>query len=74
MKKKTRFEIAIKRWQTCEICGGQCFAVYGAGWEYDRIRCAESKCRAETVFPTSTMYPGQEQDEQKWREDNQCQE
>ena len=73
MEKKTHFETVMKHCKICDICGGSCFALYGGGWDNDRICCAERDCGAETTFPTSTMYPGQEENEEKWRENSQCQ-
>jgi hypothetical protein len=62
---KTRFVLMIKRWEKCEICGGKCYPIYGGGWDYDRICCADRDCGAETVFPTTTESNGQLMEEKK---------
>jgi len=74
MKKKSQFETVMEQCKTCDICGGPCHPMYGGGWDNDRICCANLYCQAESTFPTSTAYPGQEADEEKRREENQCQE
>lgn len=39
----------------CDICGGDMHAVYGCGWDNDRLDCDDWKCGAEVIFSTSTM-------------------
>lgn len=39
----------------CEICGSGTMALYGCGWDNDRILCLDNDCGAEYVFPTSTL-------------------
>jgi len=40
----------------CEICGGEIVALYGNGWDNDRIYCRNADCGAEYEFPTTTYY------------------
>lgn len=50
-----QFEKAIKKGPVkCDICGGTMHAMYGAGFDNDRIVCAERDCQAEIEYPTST--------------------
>jgi hypothetical protein len=50
-----QFEIAIGQEKiVCDICGGVMHPMYGCGWDYDRIICAERDCGAEIVYPTTT--------------------
>lgn len=51
----TIFEELAKRQIKCEVCGGHTIALYGCGWDNDRIYCADSDCGAEYEFPTSTI-------------------
>jgi hypothetical protein len=47
-------EIAARRIK-CEICGSDTIALYGQGWDNDRIYCSDvDECGAEYVFATST--------------------
>lgn len=39
----------------CEICGSVTMALYGCGWDNDRILCSDAECGAEYIFPTSTL-------------------
>ena len=55
----TQFEKAIKDEIHCDICGEIMHAVYGGGWDNDRIVCAAvNYCGAEIVYPTSTPVEG----------------
>ena len=55
---RTEFERAALRCPIrCDICGGPMHAMYGAGYEYDRIVCAGRECAAEITFPTTTEVP-----------------
>jgi hypothetical protein len=57
-KTKNQFEkLAAQCPLKCDICGGVMQAMYGGGWDNDRIVCAErNDCGAEIVFATSTEY------------------
>lgn len=50
----------------CEICGADTIALYGGGWDNDRIYCSDRDCGAEYVFATSTegkeSYTNESQD------------
>ncbi len=49
------FQRMARRPPKCDICGGPMLAVYGHGWDNDRIVCGDVRiCGAEIVFPTST--------------------
>ncbi len=49
------FEEIAKRGIKCEVCGSDTRAIYGGGWDNDRIYCADIEdCGAEYVFPTTT--------------------
>lgn len=48
------FEEISKREIKCEICGSDTIALYGGGWDNDRIYCTDKDCCAEYVFPTTT--------------------
>lgn len=50
----TIFKELAKRQIKCEVCGSDTIALYGCGWDNDRIYCADSECGAEYEFPTST--------------------
>jgi len=50
----TEFEKMINRKITCDICGGDMVAIWGGGWDNDRLTCDAYNCGAEIVFPTST--------------------
>ena len=50
----TIFEELAKRELMCEICGSATSALYGGGWDNDRIYCNDRDCNAEYEFPTST--------------------
>ena len=55
---RTWFEfLASKCPLRCDICGGQMHAMYGGGYDYDRIKCADRWCGAEITFPTTTEVP-----------------
>ena len=56
----THFEKAISEPVICDICGGVMHAMYGAGFDNDRIVCADRDCGAEITFPTSTELPEEE--------------
>jgi len=50
-----QFERAIQQKEIrCDICGGIMLPMYGCGWDYDRIICAERECHAEIQYPTTT--------------------
>ncbi len=51
----------------CDICGGDMRWVHGCGFDNDCIYCADPKCRAEIVYPTSTIFE-YETDNQKGKE------
>lgn len=53
----TLFEEIASRDIQCEICGCATIAVFGGGWDYDRIHCADKDCGAEYEFPTTTEQP-----------------
>lgn len=38
----------------CELCGSPTIALYGGGWDNDRIYCTDKDCGAEITFPTAT--------------------
>tara|TARA_R110002049_G_C8994679_1_gene549360 strand:- start:23 stop:214 length:192 start_codon:yes stop_codon:yes gene_type:complete len=44
----------------CEICGSETVALYGGGWDNDRIYCRDKDCGAEYEFPTTTMVDNEE--------------
>lgn len=46
----------------CDLCGEIMHPMYGAGWDNDRMVCADRSCDAEIVYPTSTRPPGMEED------------
>lgn len=48
------FEEIAARNLPCEICGKPTIALYGGGWDNDRIYCTDLDCGAEYVFPTTT--------------------
>ena len=50
----TQFEKAIQETVKCDICGEVMHPMYGAGWDNDRIVCANRDCGAEIEYPTST--------------------
>ena len=54
----TIFEELANRHIKCEICDSETIALYGNGWDNDRIYCTDDDCGAEYVFPTTTevMY------------------
>ena len=57
----TQFEKAMKSPKVeCDICGGVMHAMYGCGWDNDRIICANRECGAEIVYPTTTEPPAEE--------------
>ena len=51
----TQFEIMAAQEIVCDICGGRMVALYGGGWDNDRMMCVEPGCHAEIEFPTSTQ-------------------
>lgn len=57
----TIFEEIAKRHIECEICQSSTIALYGCGWDNDRIYCANDDCGAEYEFPTSTVIKEAEQ-------------
>lgn len=61
---KTIFEIVAEKDIKCEVCGEPTIALYGGGWDNDRIYCSDSECGAEYVFPTSTNVLEEGIDEQ----------
>lgn len=56
----TIFEELAARNTPCEICGKPTIAVYGGGWDNDRIYCSDRECGAEYVFPTTTAINDQD--------------
>ena len=52
----TIFEELANRHIKCEICDSETIALYGNGWDNDRIYCVDEDCGAEYEFPTTTMY------------------
>lgn len=53
----TIFKELTERQIKCEICGKPTTAVYGCGWDNDRIHCSDQGCGSEYSFPTSTEAP-----------------
>jgi hypothetical protein len=54
---KTQFErLAASCPIPCDICGNWMHAMYGGGYDIDRICCSDPDCCAEIEFPTSTFY------------------
>ena len=53
--KPTEFENAIGREITCDICGSPMNALYGGGWDNDRMLCSDRECGGEIVYMTSTV-------------------
>lgn len=49
------FEEIAKRHIKCEICQSATIALYGDGWDNDRIYCTSGDCGAEYEFPTTTI-------------------
>lgn len=49
------FEEIVGKSIKCEICGCETVALYGDGWDNDRIYCTDNECGAEYVFPTTTL-------------------
>ena len=39
----------------CDICQGNMNALYGGGWDNDRLLCDDYDCGAEVVFASSTL-------------------
>ena len=50
----TQFEKMTTEEIICDICGELMIALYGGGWDNDRMIC--NACGAEIVFPTTTVY------------------
>ena len=42
---------------TCDVCGGLMLAMWGHGFDYDRVVCTTRDCGAEIQYPTSTEIP-----------------
>ncbi len=53
----TQFEKATKEPIKCDICGEIMHAMYGGGWDNDRIVCPNRECGAEIEYQTSTEVP-----------------
>ena len=49
-----QFEKMAKSCPPCDICGKPTYAMWGGGWDNDRIICKDSDCGGEIVFATST--------------------
>ena len=49
------FEEIANRNIKCDLCGSETVALYGGGWDNDRIYCTDEDCYAEYEFPTSTI-------------------
>jgi len=62
----TEFERMTKRKKIkCDVCGEPMLPVYGGGFDYDLMICTDVRsCGAEIVFPTSTVYESEADDEQ----------
>ena len=54
------FEEIAQRKIKCEVCGSETIALYGGGWDNDRIFCSDNDCGAEYVFPTTTEVKASE--------------
>jgi len=50
----TLFQEMADRNIKCEICESPTIAIYGGGWDNDRIVCSDRECGAEYTFPTTT--------------------
>jgi hypothetical protein len=50
------FEELAERKIKCEICGSETIALYGGGWDNDRIYCMDRECGSEYEFPTTTVH------------------
>jgi len=61
----TEFEKMLRSKIKCDICGGDMVAIWGGGWDNDRLACDAYNCGAEIVFPTSTADEDQEGEECK---------
>lgn len=48
------FQEIAERNIKCELCGSPTIALYGGGWDNDRIYCTDRDCGAEYEFPTTT--------------------
>lgn len=51
---KTNFQLILESKPICGICGSEMLAMYGCGWDYDRVICSERDCGAEIMFETTT--------------------
>lgn len=51
----TLFQELAARNLPCELCGSPTVALYGGGWDNDRIYCTNKDCGAEYEFPTTTV-------------------
>lgn len=49
------FQEIAERNASCELCGAKTLALYGGGWDNDRIYCTNRDCGGEIVFATTTM-------------------
>jgi len=49
-----QFQIAERDKIKCDLCGGDTIALYGGGWDNDRVLCVDRDCYAEIVYPTTT--------------------
>lgn len=38
----------------CELCGSDTIALYGGGWDNDRIYCTDADCGGYYIFATTT--------------------
>lgn len=64
----TQFEKAAQTEIKCDICGAIMCAIWGGGWDNDRVICSNIYCKAEIVFPTSTEV--KKMKKSKWRKLN----
>lgn len=53
---KTQFQKAIEAEIKCDLCGAPMLAMYGYGWDNDRMVCGNRDCGGEVVYPTSTEF------------------
>ena len=54
----TLFRKLARKPPPCDVCGGVMLAMWGGGWDNDRIVCADRLyCGAEIQFATSTPLP-----------------
>lgn len=49
------FETLASQHIKCELCGSDTIALYGNGWDNDRIYCTDADCGGEYIFATTTL-------------------